>query len=254
MDSMHEIELKEKMHEKMETTQKSLDDLKAGLVMLAKHSKERGAKISNSVTDNMGGFVDKLTEKLEEVKNAISNAVVQNKPYNAAGVYKDMINQLSAIDTSIKSKPVPVWNWPQYASVGVRDKSFSNIDPSLAYQHNTTTPSTPYGTSLSFDSSGTIKVVSDTNKLPVDATVSIASTSLSGLKTNATQIKGVALDVNAGNASAGTQRVVIATDQPSFAVDTSIVSTSLTGLQVNLDQLNGVTIDTNSGNKSAGTL
>ena len=30
---------------------------------------------------------------------------------------------------SIKDKPVPVWNWPQYASVGVRNSSFANVDP-----------------------------------------------------------------------------------------------------------------------------
>ncbi len=40
-----------------------------------------------------------------------------------------MINQLSAINKSVKDKPVPVWNWPQYAGVSIRDRNFSNINP-----------------------------------------------------------------------------------------------------------------------------
>ena len=182
IDRMNELELQKEFDKKLKSTEESLDDLKKGLVLLAKHSKDSGNKISSSVKDNMGGFVDKLVEKLEEVKNTISDSVVKNKPFNAAPVYKDMINQLSSIDKSIKDKPVPVWNWPQYASVGVRDKSFSNIDPSLAYQHNITTPGSPYGTSLAYDSSGTIKVVSSANPLPVSATVTVSSSSLVGLE------------------------------------------------------------------------
>ena len=212
IERMEELDLQREFGKKLESTEKSLDELKGGLVFLAKSSKESGNKISNSVKDNMGDFVDKLVEKLEEVKNTISDSVVKNKPINVAPVYKDMINQLSAIDKSIKDKPVPVWNWPQYASVGVRDTSFSNIDPSLAYQHNTTTPTTPYGTSLSFDSSGTIKVVSDTNKLPVDASVTIASSSLVGLEVK--QSGGSVGDGTVNLTSAGTAQQISTSSVP----------------------------------------
>ena len=179
-----------------------------------------------------------------------------------------MINQLSAFDTSIKNKPVPVWSWPQYASVGVRDKSFSNIDPSLAYAHNTTTPGTPYGTSLAYDSSGTVKVVSSSNPLPVTAT--ITSTALSGIKFNLEEISGTTVDSNSGNKSAGTLRVTLATDQVqltnalkvdgsavtqpvSGTVTATVASTSLAGLQVDQRKVNGVSINVGTGAAGTGT-
>ena len=74
-------------------------------------------------------MTERLIEKLGELGGTLTTSYEQNKPVNAAGAYKDMINQLSAVNQSIKDKPVPVWNWPQYASVGVRNSSFANVDP-----------------------------------------------------------------------------------------------------------------------------
>ncbi|MES2006899.1 MAG: hypothetical protein V4436_02190 [Patescibacteria group bacterium] len=85
---------------------------------------------SKYLVETFGNFSDSMIKKIGELGGTITTSYEKNKPINAAGVYKDMINQLSTIDKSIKDKPVPVWNWPQYASVGVRNKNFSNINPS----------------------------------------------------------------------------------------------------------------------------
>lgn len=257
IDRMDELDLQKEFSKKLASTEESLEILKKGLVMLANHSKESGNKISSSVKDNMGNFVDKLVEKLEEVKGTISTSFERNKPFNAAGVYKDMINQLSAIDTSIKSKPVPVWNWPQYASVGVRDKSFSNIDPSLAYAHNTTTVGTPYGTTLAWDSSGTIKVVSTSNPLPVTASVTITSVSQSGLKVDLSKfslgtpaLSGLQVVLNGSNATipvsiSGNQSVNIAAATTSVLAGIRTYINNPSGAQaVNIqDGGNSITVD-----------
>src|SRR3990167_3943352 len=179
---------------------KNISSLQTNMENMQIKQKEQIEIMAKAMTSVVSEMKDQMVGSIGRVRTVLENQ-------NVGPLYKTMINALSGVKESIDKKPVPVWNWPQYASVGVRDKSFSNIDPSLAYQHNTTTPTTPYGTSLSFDSAGTIKVVSNTNKLPVDATVSIASTTLSGLKTNAEQINGVDIATNTGNASAGTQRV-----------------------------------------------
>lgn len=237
-------------------------------------SKESNVRVSKNIAESFESFVEKLGKKLEDLKGA----VVQNKPQNAAGVYKDMINQLAAIDMSINKKPVPVWNWPQYAAVSVRDKNFSNIDPSLAYQHNTTTVAQPYGTTLAFNSAGTIKVVSAADPLPVDATVSatVESLGMAGLKVDIYKVGTTAVAVNTGNASNGTQRVVLASDQPDVGVDinqvttsafqgirvfqqnspsveVSIASSAMSGLQVNQDQINGIAVSVGAGTVDTGT-
>lgn len=67
------------------------------------------------------------------------------------------------------------------------------------YTDGDATTANPVGGIPVFDNAGTITAVSDTNPLPVDATV------------NATVDLG---DKNIGNASANTQRVVLASDQP----------------------------------------
>lgn len=85
--------------------------------------------ISNSLKKERPDNSHEFISKLEELKGTITNSFEKNKPFNAAGVYKDMINQLSAIDKSIKDKPIPVWSWPQYAGVSVRNRNFQNINP-----------------------------------------------------------------------------------------------------------------------------
>lgn len=88
-------------------------------------------KHSEKVSSQYVGLAESLTKNLEKLGGTITTSYEQNKPANAAGVYKDMINQIAAVNQSIKDKPVPVWNWPQYASVSVRNKNFSNINPSV---------------------------------------------------------------------------------------------------------------------------
>ena len=90
-------------------------------------------KYDENMSELFTELTSALSTKLEELGGKITTSYEKNKPVNAAGVYKDMINQLSAIKKSVDDKPVPVWNWPQYASVGVRNKSFSNVNPSVDY-------------------------------------------------------------------------------------------------------------------------
>ncbi len=87
---------------------------------------------SKYLVETFGKFSDTMVEKIGELGGTITTSYEKNKPINTAGVYKDMLNQLGAVNQSIKDKPVPVWNWPQYASVGVRDTNFANVNPSIA--------------------------------------------------------------------------------------------------------------------------
>jgi hypothetical protein len=95
------------------------------------------------------------TEKgLETVKG-----VVKDKPVNAGMTYKDIINGLAAVKQSVDDKPIPVWRWPQYASVGVRNKSFSNIDPATETKAGTisdgTTTISSAGTAVQLSATST---------------------------------------------------------------------------------------------------
>lgn len=93
--------------------------------------RKAAGKHSESLTTMFGDVSTNLTKGLEKLSGTLTTSYEKNKPFNAAGVYKDMINQLSQVNQNIIEKPVPVWNWPQYASVGVRNKNFSNINPSI---------------------------------------------------------------------------------------------------------------------------
>ncbi len=118
------------------TSTTDLKNLSNELRMAIEATRKDSMKMSQSMirahADSIGEFSDKLSKKLEELGGTLTTSYEKNKPVNAAGVYKDMLNQLSIIDKSIKDKPVPVWNWPQYASVGVRDTNFANVNPSIA--------------------------------------------------------------------------------------------------------------------------
>ena len=111
---------------------KRIDDLEQALTLVLHKTHEYGRasqKYAKEIQGTYSNMTERLIEKLGELGGTLTTSYEQNKPVNAAGAYKDMINQLSAVNQSIKDKPVPVWNWPQYASVGVRNSSFTNIDP-----------------------------------------------------------------------------------------------------------------------------
>lgn len=163
-DKLLELDLQKKSDEKLKQLESNFSAL---LDSFTKYTAATN-KYSSNITELFSDFSESLTKKLGALAGTITTSYEKNKPVNAPGVYKDMINQLSAIDESIKKKPVPVWNWPQYASVGVRNKDFSNVDPSVAYPNATTTPAIPYGTLPVFDNAGTIAKVSSTVGLPVN--------------------------------------------------------------------------------------
>lgn len=85
------------------------------LVESFSHYAKATHKHSEMVSQNFDKLVQSLAEKLEGLGGTITTSYEKNKPFNAAGVYKDMLNQLSAVNESIQKKPVPVWNWPQYS-------------------------------------------------------------------------------------------------------------------------------------------
>jgi hypothetical protein len=89
-------------------------------------------KYHQSLMDSFSSLTEGIGKNLEKLGGTITTSYEKNKPFNASGVYKDMINQLSAVKESIEKKPVPVWNWPQYAGVSVRNKNFSNINPAIS--------------------------------------------------------------------------------------------------------------------------
>ena len=123
---------KQKVEELSETLSKNTAEfqqqLKTTVTELA-NSKTGFAKFARELAQAQKEMQDELLKGLEKLGGTLSTSYEKNKPFNAAGVYKDMINQLAAVNKSIKDKPVPVWNWPQYAAVSVRDKNFANINP-----------------------------------------------------------------------------------------------------------------------------
>ncbi len=103
---------------------------------------------SRYLVQTFGKFSDTMVEKIGELGGTITTNYEKNKPINTAGVYKDMLNQLSAVNKSIIDKPVPVWNWPQYASVGVRNKNFANVNPATEENQNYATGYSAYKITL----------------------------------------------------------------------------------------------------------
>lgn len=138
--------------------------------------------ISKAIANVFHEMKDEMIGSLGRIRGVLEN---QDPKTLSVPLYKSMIDAISGVKDSIDKKPVPVWRWPQYASVSVRDKNFANVDPAVAYQHNSATESLPYGTLPVFDNAGTIAKVSSSAGLPVDivaGSVSITSPGISGLK------------------------------------------------------------------------
>ncbi len=135
LDSLKTKEIIEFFEESEKETEDKIQKLEQSMTgMMSSFEKYHRATLGHSkfLIESFGGFSEAMVNKIGELGGTLSTSYEKNKPINAAGVYKDMINQLSAINKSVKEKPVPVWNWPQYAGVSVRDKNFSNINPSIA--------------------------------------------------------------------------------------------------------------------------
>lgn len=134
LDSMKVKEIVETFNESEAEHEAKYEKLENSLntIMQAVDSyRKASSRHSESLTNMFGEVSKNLTSGLEKLSGTLTTSYEKNKPFNAAGVYKDMINQLSQVNESIKNKPVPVWNWPQYASVSVRNKNFSNINPAV---------------------------------------------------------------------------------------------------------------------------
>lgn len=82
-------------------------------------------KMNEQISDSYNELVKALIGKLDEVKTAVS--VPETVP-----LYRAMIEGIAKVKKSIDDKPVPVWKYPQYSSVSVRDTNFRNINPSIA--------------------------------------------------------------------------------------------------------------------------
>lgn len=134
-----------------DSSSKRMDDMEQALVTILHKTHEYGResqKYSRELKNSYGDMTERLIEKLGELGGTLSTSYERNKPINVAGVYKDMINQISQVNESIKSKPVPVWNWPQYASVGVRNKNFANVNPATEENQNYATGYSAYKITL----------------------------------------------------------------------------------------------------------
>ena len=111
-----------------ESNYKKLEDYMAAMLGAFDMYRKNSNKYNQTIVESFGELTEKLVKKLE----GLNDSVVKNKPENAAMVYKDMINAIAKVDKSIKEKPVPSWNWPQYAAVSVRNKNFANINPAIS--------------------------------------------------------------------------------------------------------------------------
>lgn len=120
MEKMTEREDEEKIN-----TEKTLA-LLSGLTESLKQSVSSSPKNFQKVSESFGEFTKQLSIKLDDLKE-----VNQNSEKLTVPLYKSMINAISGVNKSIIDKPTPVWRWPQYASVSVRNRNFANIDPAV---------------------------------------------------------------------------------------------------------------------------
>lgn len=157
-------------------------------------------------TKSIAKEVSTIHSKFDELVEAISK--IESKEAD----FSDVVSAVQGVQKSVNSLEFPIPNYvlPFKDSAGKASQvaldsegkvpvSFTGGTSGTQYDDGDSTPATPTGTLPVFDNAGTITAVSDSNPLPVDATVN-ASVDLG--------------DQDIGNASADTQRVVIASDQP----------------------------------------
>jgi hypothetical protein len=84
-------------------------------------------KVSERMEPAFERLAKVLVDKLEELKQTHGKTEVLTVP-----LYKTMIESISEVNQSVKNIPTPVWRWPQYASVSVRNKNFANVNPSIS--------------------------------------------------------------------------------------------------------------------------
>lgn len=74
-----------------------------------------------------------LSDKMDELKASLSNKMNSSQDPEYALTLQNMAKMLAEglgnVKKSIDDKPVPVWRWPQYLYSGLRDRSFSPINP-----------------------------------------------------------------------------------------------------------------------------
>ena len=71
-----------------------------------------------------------VVEALSEINKAVSRPYPKQPDLvDYSPTYKSIIAGLGEVNKSIRDKPVPVWQWPQYAGVNVRNRSFAQINP-----------------------------------------------------------------------------------------------------------------------------
>lgn len=66
---------------------------------------------------------------LGEIKDVIATS--KTMPVDYAPTFKSVIAGLAEVSKTVKDKPNPVWQWPQYAGVSVRDRNFKTISPAV---------------------------------------------------------------------------------------------------------------------------
>lgn len=115
--------------------QSSSEELRQVATILAESvlkTKKEMAQLAEALVETHTEASKELIKVLSDLKSSIGTSYSEGFNKNAGPLYKTMINAIAGVEKSIKDKPdAPVWRWPQYAAVSVRDKNFANINPSL---------------------------------------------------------------------------------------------------------------------------
>lgn len=115
-------------HKKLDTIQESVKDVGSfGKIIegLKEFFNKRIDEVDNKVKKIKPIDISPILDALKENNDKIGNIKLQervDKDYSPA--YKLMIEKLSSLDEGFKG-----WKFPQYAYTGIRNKSFSPIDP-----------------------------------------------------------------------------------------------------------------------------
>lgn len=123
-------ELKQSVSE--DQTPETLQSLRAELQRFKQGQAQYAEEMGTAMKEMQSEFIKSMTTIRESLELHAPDKLT-------VPLYKGMIDNISKVEKAITDKPVPVWRWPQYASVSVRDRNFANINPSIA-PFNITSP------------------------------------------------------------------------------------------------------------------
>lgn len=115
------------------SSSRELQRIAGSLAESVARTKEDMGELAKALVGAHAEAAKELVKTLADLKETVSTSYTKDFNKNAGPLYKTMINAIAGVEKTIKDKPnAPVWRWPQYAAVSVRNKNFANINPAIS--------------------------------------------------------------------------------------------------------------------------